>query len=778
MTARKHSRLRLYNWTVFSLLAGSAAWAQPTADESQVSEVVVTAQRRSEPLQNVPISVQVVSGQAIADQNYNSLETLSETVPSVHVQAGGSSSKIFIRGIGSGEAQQAVEQSVGLFVDDMYFGRSRSTTTTFLDLDRIEVLKGPQSTFFGGNAIAGALNVVTRKPTNEFDASARLLYGQDQQYAAEGALNIPITATLAARVAVTANGIGGWIHNVATDKDAPDENHLAGRVSLAFTPNDDFDALLKVEASEDRETGDLHLQIANCPPPAPFTPGLFCATAVSLGLPAYPAGHLGDFEAEEPGQGTHISNTLFELTANWHHWGQTFTSVSGFYNYHYSQNLDLTGTPEYLATTEAPEQYHQFSQELRLTSPQNQPVEYLAGLYFQTDSLSYQQNVGFPFLNTPIEGAPPPFTGLVPYLPIGEAFDYDQIGHSYAIFGSATWNATDQLKISGGLRGTWVNKSMTRDFYYATAAVPFGAFVPLPASVAALPAALLGTPPGLLQGSRQDKAWLPSARVQYQLTPDAMAYFSYSRGFKAGGFNGSDTTGVLSNMPFDPEHVNAYEIGLKSEWFDHRVLLNLDVFRSNYSNLQVNVLQGYAQGNGVAVVKNAAQSRAQGVEFEGQWVPNRAFRLTANITYLDSRYVSYANAAPSSIDQLEGKPVQDLSGQPTLFAPDWSGSLIGTYTLSLPGDFKLITEFSPYFTSQYQILASNDAPTEQSGYVRLDARVGVESPDGRWALDVIGKNLSDRQILSYATIYPTSIGSYLMAREEGRNVAVQLRYHW
>jgi len=257
-----------------------------------------------------------------------------------------------------------------------------------------------------------------------------------------------------------------------------------------------------------------------------------------------------------------------------------------------------------------------------------------------------------------------------------------------------------------------------------------------------------------------------------------MVYASYSRGFKAGGFNGSDTTGVAANIPFAPEHVNAYEVGLKSEWLNDTLLFNLDVFRSDYTNLQVVVEEGYQSGNGFAVVRNAAASRSQGIEYEGQWIVNQNFRLSANITYLDSHYVDYANAAPTALQLHAGLAAQDLSGQQTEYAPKWSGSVTGSFTTKLPNDYRFTAELSPYFTSAYYLLASEDANGRQNQYVRLDARLSLETPDRRWGLDLIGKNLTNRQILNFSTIEPTSPGSYLVAKDAGANVAIQARYHW
>jgi iron complex outermembrane recepter protein len=762
---------------ITATLAGTP-WHAFAADatDSQLVEIVVTAQRRTENLQDVPISALVVGGAQLADQNLNNLQDLSQTMPSVHVSAAGATSDMYIRGIGSG-TQQSFDQSVGTFIDDIYHGRARNSINNFFDLERIEILKGPQSTFFGNNAIAGALNIVTNKPTDTFEASARALYGMYGQYAFEGAVSGPINNVLSVRVAGLIDGDSGWIKNINTNEYEPGEYNDAARVTFAFKPSQDFDATLKIEASSNRQRGDLYLQVVDCPPPPPFKAGAFCATALSQHLPTYTIGDIGNEEADAAGGGTFLSNVESVLTMNYHQWDHTFSSVTGYYKYNYTQNLDLSATPLALATIVAPEQYYQVSQEFRVASPTDQTIEYLAGAYFQTDHLDYLQGANFPFLDGPIEGIPP-FAPLIPYLPVSQAFMFSQPEHIYSLFGSASWNITDQWKLTAGLRATSDEKSYSRTVAYGTGTQVYGGFVPLPPTVAPLAGALLGTPPGTQSGSATDRALMPSAKLQYQIDPKAMLYFSYARGFKAGGFNGSDTTGIAANIPYQPEHVNAYELGLKSQWLNDTLLFNLDVFRSDYTNLQVVVEEGYTTGTSFAVVRNAAASRSQGIEYEGQWVASEHFRLTTDITYLDSHYVDYPNAAPSALQQAEGLAAQSLSGRQTEYAPLWSGTVTGSFTVKLPNEYRITADIMPYFTSAYYQIASEDAAGRQPEYVRLDARLSLESPDRHLALDLIGKNLTNRQILNLITIEGTSTGSYLADKQPGANVAIQARYRW
>lgn len=749
-----------------------------TDEDGKLAEITVTAQRRTERLQDVPISAQVVSGQALSDQNIQDLTELSQTVPGVQIANSGRTDNLYIRGIGSGE-NQSFDQSVGTFIDDIYHGRSRESAATFLDIDHVEILKGPQSTYFGNNAIAGALNVVTKKPTEQFDASVRALYGQFGQYAVEAAAGGPLSDTVSIRGALVVNGLQGWITDVTTGDKQPDEDNVAGRISVRFRPNSDLDVLFKVEADKNRSLSGLWLQEDNCPPPAPITPGALCQAVIAQGLPN---GIYSRENSQSPGQQTTLSTNEDVLTVNYSQWGHTFTSVTGFYNYHYILDLDADGVPQDLLNVQAPEHYDQFSQELRVASPADQSIEYLGGLYFQTDRMAFRQDFSYFFL-TPTLDSIPPFAPLVPYLPLGQSTKYSQLEHTYSVFGSTTWNATDQLKLTAGLRGSWVNKDYDQNLYYGTATQQYGGIVPLPAAIEPLAqafanAAGLGVA-NTLSGSRADKAWMPSARIQYQVFPSSMAYFSYTRGFKAGGFNGADSSGLAQNLPFQPEYVNAYEIGEKSEFLDKRLLLNLALFRSDYSDLQV--AQDLAtSGTLTSFIRNAAQARSQGVELETQWIVARDFRVTVDMTYLDSRYISYPNVSPTQEQQFLGQTTQNLSGSPTSYSPDWSGNVAADYRFKLAGGYALTTELSTFATSRYFVpgVGTDDPDSIQPGYARLDTRLSLESPDGHWAVDVIGKNLTDRVVISFLSTQPLALGSTVVETEQPRNFAVQFRYHW
>src|ERR1700736_413741 len=227
--------------------AGEKVASSDQTAEPRLEEIIVTAQKRVENLQSVPISAQVITGKALSEQNLNSLENLTQTVPGVNVTTGGGSQgdTLVIRGVGYNSNAAVLEQSVATFEDDIYHGRSRMSYATFLDLDHIEFLKGPQSTFFGNNAIAGALNIVTKKPGDQFEGFSRALYGMHGQYAVEGAVTVPTDDKLSIRVAGIINGTDGWIRNLNTGKDAPRQDNKSGRLTVLFKPTGDLDATVE-----------------------------------------------------------------------------------------------------------------------------------------------------------------------------------------------------------------------------------------------------------------------------------------------------------------------------------------------------------------------------------------------------------------------------------------------------------------------------------------------------------------------------------------------------
>jgi iron complex outermembrane receptor protein len=776
-----------------------------SGDAILLEEIVVTARKRSENLQEVPMSVEVINGQVLSEYSIKSLSELAQSVPGIQLNSTGASGQFFIRGIGSG-SNLTFDQSVGTFIDDIYHGRARVADEGFLDLDRVEVLKGPQSIFFGSNAVAGALNIVTAKPTPEFGGSVRALYGQYGQYAGEGMLNIPMGSDFSARIAVISDGIKGWAKDPYAGEDKPVQNNKAGRITLAYRPSDDFDATLKVEGGVNHENnGGV---VGGCPVSSPFVspPGAnnFCTAAIKAG---YQLGIDNYRDTTNSGQGMDLSSFEDVLTVHYKVGDNTLTSVSGFYNYHFQENVDADGTPLQLLTLQVLEKYHQVSQELRIASPQGQTIEYLGGVYFQNDHLvGNANNLDDFYVATPANIAANP--ALKPYvttqgIAIGASQPYEQAEHSYAAFASLGWNVTDQLKLGAGVRGNWVYKSASSDPFNGYTNSVYGGLIPLPtAALQTTAAKLVGTPKPAWSAQDSYNSVMPSAEIDYKITQTLMTYATYSRGFLAGvptdvGYV-PPATGIAT-PPILPEHVNAYEVGLKSSLFNDHLRLNMDVFRSNYTDLQVANFVIGANGANVSQITNAASSRTQGVEFSEDWLVS-GFRLKTAVTYLNARYLDYPNVTltaaqtycrttnPKAPDCAtlfpNGVPAsQNLAGQPTSYAPNVSGSVLTSYTAVLPRGYRFITEASVNATTTYFYGngGTDDPQQKQPGYARLDGRLSLESPESHWALDVILKNLTDKIIIlggAGGTSLPASAGSTLLQIDQPRNVSVQARYTW
>lgn len=768
--------------------AGSRSAAQgqtetaPTADGSvadpdETGEILVTARLRTESLQTVPISAQVIGPQRLAQQNITSLVALGSVSPSLRVQSSGRSNVLYIRGTGSGESQ-SFDQSVSTFIDGIYHGRSRYTEAAFLDLDHLEILKGPQSTFFGNNAIAGAFNLVTEKPGKEFSGWGRALISPTSgesggQYAMEGAVTVPFSDALGLRVAASMTGQNGNLRNVVTGRDGPQINTTAFRATLRYNPDDALDITLKGEIGQSENDGGLILRQVECPPRPPATASGFCAVNLAAGAPT---GLEGREYVQNEGNRTDLKTFETVLTVNYRAGDNTLTSITGYSGYEYALDLDNDGTASTLLNVQAGERQRQFSQELRLTSPTGRTIEYLAGLYFQSDTLRLPQAVTYYFLSPTINAAPT-FAPIRPFLPLGQKIDVDQDTKTYSAFGSITWNVSEALKLTAGLRGSITERDFDWSLFFAQATQTYGGLVPLPPAAAAAAGALrLGTA-GSVSLKRNDKALLPSLTAQYSINPGVMAYASYSRGHKAGGFSAAELSATPQNYPFGPEKVNAYEIGLKSKLLDRVLTLNLAAFRNDFSDLQV-VIQGQ-QGNAlINFVRNAARSRSQGLEVEANWTPGDIFRLVVAGTYLDSEYRSYANAGPTSAQQLAGAVSQDLSGRPTLFAPRWSGTVTGTARLPVTDDLRLTTEAIGIVSSRFQTLSTLDPLAEQPGYIRLDGRISLDSEGGRWGFDIIGKNLTNRIVRTLTGPQPTSLGSFFQNRQPLASIAFQARYRF
>lgn len=767
--------------------AGDADVQQAAAAPASVDDefsIVVTAQRREQNLQDVPVSVAVTSGAALEKANISNLENLSVRTPGVRIAQAPATDQMHIRGTGSG-FNPGFEQSVATFVDGVYRGRARSSRASLFDVERVEVLKGPQTTYFGNNAIAGAFNIASRKPEFDFGYNATLLYAPaHEEYVAEAGVNVPLGDTLAARVAGRFSGMDGYIENTRTGDKGPHLRDFIGRVALRWEPSDNWSTDLRVDYGRNRDTSTLSAEVTSCPPPVEFG-----------GPRGYCARYLGDFGAQADTRLDYSSTagpSLFEydmleiaLSNSIMLGDHELSLISSYFDHEVLVVTDVLPFP-YDGVFGAPmaasvlqtEDYQQYTQEIRLSSPVGQTVEYMVGAYFLRGDLDMNWNTGYwfaPFSNLPPIAA----AGFPANSPVVHAVANEQRETTLSAFGALTWNVSDRLRMVLGARYARVKKRADR---YAPVGVAreylMEDFVPVSPAAQAAAAALIGLSidDEFIIPSRTDDKFMPSAVVQYDLSDDVMAYASYTSGFKAGGY------GFSTSDSFGPENVDAYEIGAKGSLFDRTVNFNLALFWSDYSNLQeatqilvVNDPNDPSDDAFRSIVGNSAASRAKGVEFGLQVRAATGVKLYGDIAYLDSKYRDYPGAPCTLIDALNITSCStNMGGVRRAFSPKWSGSVGADLTAPL-GDLDFSLNPSMYFSSRYfQQVANGDRLLSQPAYAKVDLRAAIGAPGGKWEFAVIGKNLLDRTTASYRQVIPTANGSIQALADRPRSVAFQL----
>ena len=764
-----------------SLATQAAAQTESQSADDRAAEsgdIIVTAQKRAQSLQDVPISVSVLSGDKIADSNYRSLQDLSRDQPALSIFPSGRAVRISLRGVASG-TNPALDQSVPTFIDDVYHGKSRASGSTLLDVERIEILKGPQATFFGNNAIGGAISVKTRRPGRELEGSLRALYGTHGEYAAEAIINIPASEQLAVRAAILANGMNGYLLDRTGGGKLPRERNVAARFSALWTPNDSFELFLKAEATVNRNQGGGLLQMVRCPPLAPFTaPGMFCPQAIAANADTV----LNDIRDSSPGQYLDLRTQDLQAIAAQRLGALTLTSVSALSYMQFDNTQDNDLTPSLLFHLSQPQRYRQFSQELRLTSDDTGPLSFTIGGYFQSSRYDDTFEVAYAFLSGAINNGAP-FAALRPFLPFGVAIKYRLDEKVYSGFGSLTWKVTDQLSVTAGARASRVTKSFNQQRYFGQATGAYGQIVPFDASLqptAQLFASSVPPPPyglgvaGTTQLARSDGKVTPTFNLQYKANRDLNFYASYTEGFKSGGFNGVIASGVAAQYPFAPEQVRAYEVGMRSQWLDRRLLFNISAFRSQYKNLQVSINQ-VAGGAVIGLIQNAASEISQGVELESRFAVTPSFSVGTSLSFLDAHYGSYTIAPSTSEQRLAtGTRTQDLSGKDRIFAPHFAGTFFAAFEHPINDRFKITLQADLLHQSSYFLADGNDPFLVQRPYEKLDLRAAIGTIDDSWEAAVIAKNVTNATILTGGLDF-NSAGTYILSKERPRSIVVQMR---
>lgn len=734
------------------------------AEQFALEEIIVTAQKRSESLQDVPISVNTVNGEKLSDAGIESVNDLTSYVPNLHTTETAISTQLRVRGIGSGN-DQGFEQSVGQYIDGIYYGRAQLIRAPFLDLERVETLRGPQSILFGKNSVAGALNMTTAKPTEELEGSISASYEPDLNIKEVTAvISGPITDALRGRLAYRSYEEDGYIENTFTGKDEPNRDEDAIRATLVWDVNNDLRMTLKAE----RDTFDIKgRQIEIIEDQNNYSSLLSSA----FGQPVFDnkLDYKRQIDASDY-SGNELEN--YTLTFDWQLGKNTLTAVTGYITYQFQDNSDMDFTPAEVFVLPLEEEYKQFSQEIRLSSPGGATIDWIAGAFYQQneqefdDAIQISTSSILPQFLTSAFGTPI-------FLDLSGTEGprhYEQSSDTWALFGQATWNITDSLRATLGTRYTREEKDGERSIDIASIG---GTVTPL--TIAAYGALGIDSNQGTghdLKNDRSESAFTPLVNVQWDVTTDMMAYASYSTGFKAGGF--SARANNVNSFEFAEEEVTNYEIGAKTSFADGTAELNVAYFFTQYENLQISQFDGAVGFN----VGNAKEAIVQGVELDGRWLMAKGLTLTYSASYLDFEYKDFRNGNCYPGQTPDGDPgLCDYTGKSAQYTPKKTLNLSLDYVYPVGDTLELQATIDAQYLDNQNVDPNLDPRNAIDPYTTVNGRLSLNAD--AWSVALVGKNLTDEKILTYAGKVPLApIGTEYGFVKRPRTVAIEGKYRF
>ncbi|HXV01584.1 MAG TPA: TonB-dependent receptor [Caulobacteraceae bacterium] len=707
--------------------AGAATRPDERQAAAEVEAVVVTAERHSENIQNVPISIQAFGAKDIESLGIKSSVDLGAVTPNVDIAlvAGpGNQPIITIRGIGLNDYDTNNAGPNGIYVDEVYLSSPSSQSFQTFDLARIEVLKGPQGTLYGRNTSGGAINFITNRPTDEFTGNFHAEYGSFNTFNFEGAVGGPIAPGLDGRIAFVKNNSSGFVHNDLTGNDENGANNYAVRLELQAKPTNDLTLLFNLHGgqvdnrpTEYRHIGDLDpATFAQCSVADSYAGK--CVDIFGYGTPA--DFYRGAFNRQEH---LKVNSLGASMRADYALGTITLTSLSAFEHNDKLHPEDSDASPNRLLEINFGVKSNTFTQELRASQTTDR-YNWVAGAYYLHEDLKQNQPIFILLDGDKFFGGPGSADGIA-----FQAFDRsDQITDAYAAFGQGSYALTSRLKLTLGGRFTEEERGFQYDGSVQFQSGGMDHFGPL--------IALADT-----RESLRDSAFSWRAAVDYRLGEGILAYASVSTGFKSGGFNGSFLSLVpaeiaLQLQPIAPEHVTSYEVGVKSTLFDNRLLFDAAAFYNDYRDLQVFTLVTSGAGLPVNVLTNARKAHTEGIEAQMVARPVHALTASVQVGFLQTRLDQFV----SHVDPAQ----PDFSGNQLPNSPRFSLASLLDYRIPIgPGALDL--QFSTTYKSHQFFDTSNDPYTTQGGYWLENARIAYSPAGAHWEVAGYVRNLSDRK---------------------------------
>ena len=759
--------------------------------------IVVQARRQNETLQEVPVTVTAIGGETLERYSIDQVADFASRVPTLNVQVGGSGSggQLSLRGVGSSNISAAFDSAVAFEYDGIIASTSRLVQAGFFDVEQVDVLRGPQSLFFGKSATAGVLSLRSANPTSNWEFGARGSYEfEEKGYLISGYISGPISDTLGIRLAAQFNDIEEFQilqDNTPAVNQERGLTDFIGRVTLDWQPSDAFRANFKLQYSKHENDGALGTAEIGCgangvADPVSLLqggliiqPGYDCNTTDQrYYLPDGAPQLSGPVPGNSPANGRNgvpfgeteiwFSRLQFELDLSD---SLTLTSVTGLLNldaidfdcYSYAgffPGPNGTRIPGGAGCSDPINQLEQYSQEIRVASDFDGPFNFMLGAFYEDRTFIFdtsQQAINISFVG------PDPVTGFT--------YDYDKTHttktEALSFFGSAQLEITDKLELSGGVR--WTDETKVQ-----TIAVPFvHTFLQGPVFVA----------PGFFSGpiNFADDNFSPEATLKYQATDDINIFASFKTGFKSGGIDNSALpsnslsqaalSGDFSSLIFRSEEAIGGEIGIKSQWADRTFTFNATAYQYVFTDLQV---QNFNAITIQFITSNAGELTTKGVDLEASWrTPIDGLRLSSNLSYLDAQYTD-TFLQPGG----QGGPI-DLNGRRGSQAPEWAGNFAVDWTVPLSDSLELFLSGNAAYNDGYITDESTLNDFVQPSFWTLDTNISVGHPDGKWKLSLVATNLTDEIYVITSggrPFLPATGDDVVLTQNRGRQVFAEISF--
>jgi iron complex outermembrane receptor protein len=723
------------------------------ASAEGIETVTVTAEKRPESVLNVGINVTALSAQDIKASRIEDATDIATQIPNVNVKTNipGAQQIISIRGVGLDDFSSTNNSSVGVYVDDVFLASFAENDFDFFDVDRIEVLKGPQGTLYGRNSTAGAIDILSAKPNLDgYAANVDLGYGDYEAFDAQAWVNVPVNTDLALRFSASTEqqGEGYWFSRVL-DRDLGRQDVFRGRAQALWKPAEGLSVLLKVEGEHsDSEiaAGKFFGTISTNGEPCPdFNDPSHCVNAHGYtDTTADP--FKGDWEHLSPYKADKLNTTLRiddELGFG------TLTSVTGYIDFKRGFYIDADAGPTTDAEFDQNDKVHQFSQEFRLTGSGG-GFDYVAGAYYSWDRVQ-TYTPGF----------------LTDSFGTDVLITADQTTKSAAAFGQVKYHITDKVNVTGGLRFTDERRHYTGGttdlnptgfsvLCFITPGCPFGTPGPYPLS--SIPNNIPGIPDRI---ANDNLSWRTA--VNWNPTDDTLLYASISRGTKSGGYFNGITTNSFALAPYKPERLTDFEAGVKSSLIDHRLFVDSSAFYYDYRDLQA---QTFTSVGAVSLIKlgNIPTASVYGLDLDATWVPIDDFSLRAGLGLIHSRLGAFSVGVPVPA----GNKLPD--------APDVTFNATARYQHALWDDYVGAIQFGAEYGSSVYMEALNTPYLAGGAHWDFDGRLSVAAAEGRWEVALWGKNITNERHVIQATDDGIGMGYRIFNNPQTFGIEVSKRF--